>query len=265
MVESQVIMITGASSGIGAATARLFSQSGYRVVLAARSVDKLHELAEEIRSTGGIALPVATDVTSMDEIGHLVQTTLNTYGKIDILFNNAGIGRLDWLEKLEPQSDIKAQLDVNLLGLIYMARAVLPHMIKQHQGHIINMGSAASLVAPPMYSIYAASKFGLRGFTEALRREAGIFGIKVSGIYPGGVNTGFAQDAIARRKSGITTPSWLKLEAEDVAKSVYRLARHPRRMVIIPRVLWFAYAINLFLPAFVDFAVERIFVRQERF
>ncbi|MCJ7657703.1 MAG: SDR family oxidoreductase, partial [Anaerolineales bacterium] len=199
MSSSPAIIITGASSGIGAATARIFADRGYRVTLAARRLERLEALAQEIKSAGGEALSVATDVTQLNDIRNLVQTTLNEFGQIDVLFNNAGFGRLDWLENLDPVKDIEAQFRVNLLGVILTAQAVVPHMIERCAGHIINMGSIAGLVATPTYTVYSASKFAVRGFTEALRREVGIYGVKVSGIYPGGVATEFSQHTGARR------------------------------------------------------------------
>jgi NADP-dependent 3-hydroxy acid dehydrogenase YdfG len=262
--SSPVILITGASSGIGAATARLFASQGYRVVLAARRIERLEELAAEIRQGGDQALPVQTDVSRLEEIQDLVKTTLENYGQIDVLFNNAGFGRLDWLENLDPQSDIQALLQVDLLGQMWMTQAVLPHMIARRQGHIINMVSVAGLVATPTYSLYAAGKFGLRGFSQALRREVSVYGIQVSAIYPGGVDTEFSQHARIRRKTRVSTPAWLRLSAEDVAQSVLSLARRPRHMLVIPRLMLLAVWANALFPGAVDWVIERRFVSHER-
>ena len=130
---------------------------------------------------------------------------------------------------------IAAQIGVNLTATIQLTGLVLPHMIARRSGVIINMGSLAGWVGTPTYSVYAASKFGVRGFTETLRREVGAFGVKVCGIYPGGVDTEFAEKAHIRRRTGLTTPRWLRLEAEDVARAVWSLALHPRRALILPR------------------------------
>jgi short-subunit dehydrogenase len=257
-------LITGASAGIGAATARLFAAQGYRVALAARRMERLQAMAGEIQAHSGQALPVVADLSRLEDIQRVVQTVLEHYGQIDILFNNAGFGRLDWLEALEPEADIQAQIQVNLLSAIWMAQAVLPHMIARRSGHVINMSSMAGLVAPPTYSIYSASKFGLRGFSEALRREAGIHGIHVSAIYPGGVDTEFAEVARLRRKSGVTTPGWLTLSADDVARAVLRLAKRPRRMVVLPRIMHLAVWLNTLSPALVDWVMRRLFVERER-
>jgi NADP-dependent 3-hydroxy acid dehydrogenase YdfG len=264
MADSPVIIITGASSGIGEATARLFGAQGYRTVLAARRLERLEALAGEIKSGGGEALPVPADVTRLEDIQNLVETTLERYDKIDILFNNAGFGRLDWLEALDPIQDIEAQLRVNLLGVIQTTRATLPFMIEQRSGHIINMVSLAGLVATPTYTIYSAGKFAVRGFTEALRREVGVFGINVSAIYPGGVSTEFSQHTGAHRKTGATTPAALRLSAEDVARAVLSVARRPRRMLVIPWVMRFGVWANSLAPGLSDWLMERNFTKPER-
>ena len=161
-LQNKVVLITGASSGFGADAARLFAKEGAIVVLTARRIDRLTALAEEIRLAGGQALAVPLDVAEQAKINEAVQTVLDTFGRIDILLNNAGLGRLDWLETLDPAADIDIQIDVNLRGVLQVTRAVLPSMLARRAGHIINMSSVAGLIAAPMYSIYAATKYGVR-------------------------------------------------------------------------------------------------------
>ncbi|MBL7163493.1 MAG: SDR family oxidoreductase [Anaerolineales bacterium] len=264
MTTKPVILITGASSGIGAATARLFGGQGYRVVIAARRAERLQALADEIESAGGRALLIPTDITQLDQIQQLVDTTMEEYGQIDVLLNNAGFGRMKWLEQLDPVTDIELQLDVNLHGVIQTTRMVLPHMIERRSGHIINMASIAGLIATPIYSIYAATKFGVRGFTEALRREVSIWGINVSGIYPGSVITEFQQHMGVDRKTGLSTPRFMQLTAQDVARTVYRVAQRPRRMVIIPWFMRGTYWLNLFWPGLMDYMIRQRFTNRER-
>ncbi len=264
MTEGQVILVTGASAGIGAATARLFARQGYRVALAARRLERLEALAGEIEAAGGEALPIGADLVNVADIERLVQGTLEHFGQIDVLFNNAGFGRLDFLDALDPEEDIAAQLQVNLLGLIQVTRQVLPHMIAHRKGHIINMSSVAGLVATPTYSIYAASKFGVRGFSEALRREVSMYGIHVSVIYSGAVETEFAGQARIRRKTGVTTPPRLRLSAEDVAQAVWGLVRGPRRSLIIPWPMRLVVGVNALFPSLLDWTIEHGFVRRER-
>jgi short-subunit dehydrogenase len=264
MMKAPVILITGASSGIGAATARLFAAEGYQVVLAARRKEKLDLLADELRGFGGEVLVVPTDITQLAQITNLVNQAIEKFGQIDVLLNNAGLGRLDWLEKMDPEDDIEFQIQVNLVGMIQTAQAVLPHMITRKQGHIINMGSIAGLIATPTYTIYAATKYGLRGFTEALRREVSIHGIQVTGIYPGGVATEFGEKAGIKRKTKVSTPKFLKLTAEDVAQSVLRVTRKPHRAVIIPGLMRPTVWLSVIFPGIVDKIIERRFTKRER-
>lgn len=264
MVDAPVILITGASSGFGAATGRLFAENGYRVVLAARRYERLQSLQKEIEEAGGQVISVRTDMSQLEEIHALVERSLDHFGQIDVVFNNAGFGRLNWLENLDPRSDIEAQVDVNVLGVIWLAQAVLPHMITRQSGHIINMASVAGLIATPSYSIYAATKFAVRGFSEALRREVGVLGIKVSTICPGGATTEFGQVAGIDRTTRVSSPDFLTLSAEDVARAVWRLTLRPRRLVIIPWPLRLAVIANNLFPGWVDWAIESLYVKSSR-
>ncbi len=243
-LKNKVVLITGASSGFGADAAHLFAREGAKVVLAARRLDRLQKLVDKIQARGGEALAIPVDVVNLDEIKLMVQSTLDFYGQIDILFNNAGFGRLDWLENLDMERDIKTQISVNLTGLIQMTQAVLPHMIERGEGHIINMASVASFTAAPLYSVYAATKFGVRGFTNALRREVRHLGIRVSGIYPGPATTEFGDHTGDYSvKSKISSPEWVNMTSEFVAEKVIQMAKRPRRSMILP--WWFGLVIFL--------------------
>jgi short-subunit dehydrogenase len=264
MADLPVLLITGASSGIGEATARRFARGGYRVVLSARRMERLTALAEQIAATGGQALPVEADLTQLEDIQALVKATLENYGQIDVLFNNAGFGRLSWLDQLDPINDIQAQIQLNLLGLIQTTRAVLPGMIERRKGHIVNMGSIASLIGTPTYTIYAASKFAVRGFSEALRREVGIYGIPVSVIYPGAVETEFKSHTGMRRVTGMTTPKRVRLTADQVAQVVWQVVQHPRRAVVFPWIFQLGVVLIALMPGVVDKIIEKRFVAIER-
>ena len=265
-IKGKVIIVTGASSGIGEATARQFAQEGALVVLAARRVDRLEALAKEINSmgTGAETLVVQADLSKLEDIQSLIAQTLDKYGRIDVLVNNAGFGRLDWLEKLDPVKDIQAQFDVNVLGVIQTTRQALPVMMKQRSGHIINMCSMAGLVATPTYTIYAACKHAVHGFSEALRREVKPWGIDVSMIYPGGVTTEFGQHAGIKRKTQATTPPSLLLSAVDVGRAVVQLVRSPRAMWILPWAWSFTVWMNRNLNWLVDYTTINRFTIPER-
>ncbi len=262
-LEGKVVLITGASSGFGEDAARLFAAEGCKLVLAARRVERLQALAEKIHRAGGEALVVPVDVAERQEVEVMVQSALDLYGQIDILFNNAGFGRLDWFENLSPDRDIEKQVQVNLLGLMQTTRAVLPHMLARRQGHIINMSSVAGLIAAPLYTVYAATKYGVRAFTDALRREVAPFGIYVSGIYPGPARTEFGMHTGGDHiKRSLNRLSSFSMTSEYVARRVVWLAKHPRRSLIIPWWYRLVIGFDTLFPAAVDVILKYGFVRR---
>ena len=265
-IKGKVVIVTGASSGIGEATARQFGREGARVVLAARRLDRLEALAREINGmgTGAAALVVEADLSRLEDIQSLISQTMDTFGRIDVLVNNAGFGRLDWLENLDPKKDIEAQFDVNVLGVVQTTRQALPEMIRQGSGHIINMCSMAGLIATPTYTIYAACKHAVHGFSEALRREVKPWGIDVSLIYPGGVATEFDRHTGFKRKTRAGTPKILSQTADEVGCAVVELVRRPRGMWLLPRLWIFPALLNKLFPAIVDYIMINRFTIPER-
>jgi NADP-dependent 3-hydroxy acid dehydrogenase YdfG len=263
-LKGKVVLITGASSGFGEDAARLFAQEGASVVLAARRIERMQAEVARIHAQGGEAMATPVDVTNRADIENMVKSVLENYGRIDILFNNAGFGRLDWLENLTPDRDIETQIAVNLTGVIEVTRAVLPFMIAQRSGHIINMSSVAGWLAAPMYTVYAATKFGVRGFTDALRREAAAYNIHVSGIYPGPAATEFGQHTGQSEQKQFKAPSWTIMTSEYVARQVVALAKRPRRRLILP--WWFRPAIwaDDRLPWLVDWLIKIGFTNKHR-
>ena len=265
-IKDKVVIVTGASSGIGEATARQFGREGAKLVLAARRVDRLEAVAQKIGAmgTGSETLVAAADLSKLEDIRSLIDQTVDTFGRIDILVNNAGFGRLDWLENLDPKKDIEAQFDVNVMGVVQTTRQALPVMIKQRAGHIINMCSMAGLIATPTYTIYAASKHAVHGFSEALRREVKPWGIDVSMIYPGGVKTEFGEHAGRKRKTKTTTPNFLSLSADEVGRAIVQLVRRPRAMQIIPWLWSLPALLNKLFPSLVDYTTINKFTIPER-
>jgi hypothetical protein len=237
-LKNKVVLITGASSGFGADAAKLFAKEGCKVVLAARRLDRLQTLAAEIQKMGGEALAIPVDVSERAEVEVMVQTALDLYGRIDILFNNAGYGAVNWFENLKPERHIETLIRVNLIGTMLVTRAILPDMLERGEGHIINMVSVGGLIAAPTITTYAASKWGVRAFTDALRREVSPFGIHVSGIYPGPAVTEFGEK-LERTKSreAITRIRYPHLSSAYVAQRIVDVAKRPRRTLVIP--WWF--------------------------
>jgi NADP-dependent 3-hydroxy acid dehydrogenase YdfG len=187
-IEGKVVVITGASSGLGEATARLLSAQGASVVLGARRVDRLQSLANELTASGGKALVVATDVTHCDQVKRLVDAAVQTYGRIDVMINNAGLMPQSPLERLKIE-EWDRTIDVNIKGVLYGIAAALPHMKQQKAGHIINVSSVAGHKVGPGFAVYAATKHAVRALSEGLRLEVKPYNIRTTVISPGAVAT----------------------------------------------------------------------------
>ncbi|MFD1775713.1 SDR family oxidoreductase [Paenibacillus rhizophilus] len=169
-IRDKVVIITGASSGIGEATAKLLAQNGAKVVLAARREERLHAIANEIKQGGGEAVSVKADVVSAEDMQNLAKFTLSVYGQIDVLVNNAGVMPSSRLNELRVE-EWDQMIDVNIKGVLYGIAAVLPTMREQQSGHIINLSSTSGYHVSPTSTVYAATKFAVRAISEGLRLE----------------------------------------------------------------------------------------------
>jgi NAD(P)-dependent dehydrogenase (short-subunit alcohol dehydrogenase family) len=199
----KTILITGASSGIGLATAKRFAKAGWNVIATMRSPDGTTELT----SRGSHVLVARLDVQDVASIESAVAAGLAKFGTIDVLVNNAGFGLLGVFESLS-RDQIRQQFDVNVIGLMDVTRAVLPQMRKQKSGVIINVSSRAGIIGQPMISLYSASKFALEGFSEALSFELAAVGIAVKIIQPsGGITSTKFGDRTAREAKSLTLPA----------------------------------------------------------
>lgn len=190
-IEGKVVAITGASGGIGAATALLLAERGAQVVLGARRVERLDALVARIQAAGGRAVAAATDVTRRDDLVRLVALAGERFGRLDVLVSNAGIGPISLLDELRVE-DWEAMIDVNLKGVLYGIAAALPVFRKQGSGHFVNVVSTAGLKIVPMQSVYAGTKNAVRTVSEGLRQEAGDK-LRVTVVSPGFVRTEFAE------------------------------------------------------------------------
>jgi NADP-dependent 3-hydroxy acid dehydrogenase YdfG len=185
-IKDKVVVITGASSGLGEATARRLAREGAKLVLGARRLERLRALAEEL-SLGDEAV-VQTDVTDREQVENLVKHAVQTHGRVDAIINNAGLMPLSPLEALKVE-DWDRTIDVNLKGVLYGIAAVLPHMKEQQGGHVINVSSVAGHTVNPGGAVYSATKYGVRVISEALRQEVKPYNIRTTVISPGAVDT----------------------------------------------------------------------------
>ncbi|MHA6646294.1 SDR family oxidoreductase [Mesorhizobium sp. A623] len=187
-IADKVVVITGASSGMGAAAARHLAAKGASVVLGARRSDRIEALAAEITEAGGKATAVVTDVTKREDLKNLVDAAVRTYGRIDVLINNAGVMPLSPMERLKVD-EWDQMIDVNLKGVLYGIAAALPYMQEQKSGHIINLSSVAGHKIFGGSAVYSATKSGVRVISDGLRQEMAPHNIRVTIISPGAVKT----------------------------------------------------------------------------
>jgi len=185
-IEGKVVVITGASSGLGEAAARHLSAQGASVVLGARRVERLQSLAKDLSRDGGKALAVETDVSNCDAVKKLVDTAVQTCGRIDVMINNAGLMPQAPLELLKVH-EWDRMIDVNIKGVLYGVAAALPYMKQQKSGHFINVSSVAGHKVGPGFAVYAATKFAVRALSEGLRQETKSYNIRTTVISPGAV------------------------------------------------------------------------------
>jgi NADP-dependent 3-hydroxy acid dehydrogenase YdfG len=231
-IENKVVVITGASSGIGEATARLLAGSGAKVVLGARRKDRINALVSDITGGGGSALGFETDVTKRDDVEALVQGALDKHGRLDVIINNAGIMSIAPMVALKVE-EWDRMIDVNMKGLLYGVAAALPAMQKQKHGHIINVASVfgAKVFTPGV--VYSATKFAVRAITEGLRMELKADNIRCTIISPGAVATelpeGSSEEAT---KESLRETYKIAIPAESVARAITYAIEQPAEVDI---------------------------------
>jgi NADP-dependent 3-hydroxy acid dehydrogenase YdfG len=228
-LKSKVAIVTGASRGVGKSISYRLAEEGCHVVLAARTEGEINEISEEISRKGGSAFPVVTDVTQENDVLRLIQTVKKEFDTVDILINNAGIGKYGSLEDLSIE-DYDDMMNTNMRSTFLCSKHVFPEMKMQRSGFIINVASVAGLRGLPNETVYCATKHAQVGFAQALDYEARQYGIKVGNVCPGGINTTFA---FGEGRSSGDPHLENFLAPEDVADAVAFILLQPEKSRII--------------------------------
>ena len=252
-VRGTTVVITGATSGIGRETARAFARAGANVVVAGRREERLQELVREFESQDGQALAVPTDVAEQEQVERLIARTVERFGRIDTLVNNAGVG---YVARFEEQSieDFRRVMEINFWGAVYGCRAAVPRMKTQANGGlIINISSILGRRGLPFQTVYCSTKFALRGFSEALRTEVMADGIDVSTIFPGAIESEI-WDAAANQSGigGDFENIMPKFPARDLAEIIVQDARFPQPEIVMALDAQFIDFFNRVAPGFMD-------------
>lgn len=226
-IENKVVVITGASSGLGEATARHLAARGASVVLGARRADQLEKIAADIRAAGGKAEVLATDVTKKEQVQALIDTAVRVFGRVDVLINNAG------LMSIAPLNEVKVDewdrmIDINVKGVLYGIAAALPQFRKQNSGHFINIASVAGVkVFSPGGTVYSGTKFAVRAISEGLRHEVG-GSIRTTTIEPGAVDSELKHGSSHEQSSQFVKEFYkLAIPADSVARAIAYAIEQP--------------------------------------
>jgi len=254
--RDKVIIVTGASSGIGEIAAIRLSQLSAKVVLAARNEHKLADLQNRIESSGNEAISVKTDISNENDVINLIDKTIERWGRVDILISNAGQYIQGSLTDIHI-SDFHNSFGVNFFGSVYAVKQVLPVMLSQKSGHIVFVNSLDSKKGIAGDGPYVAAKCALHGFGDVLRQEVKEFGIKVSTVYPGRVDTPMIEDLKVPSVSA-------KISSEKVVKDIINGIRKNKAIIVVPKMFFFLGTLNELVPKIMDWFYKKFKLEGEK-
>ena len=246
--SEKIVVITGASSGIGEKSAEIFAKLGANIILVSRNEEKLQEIAKQLSKFSTKVLVHSCDVSKKDQVTVMGKTIIDKFGKVDVLVNNAGFGIHSPVSKITLE-DMESQMMTNFFGMMYCTKIFLPKMLEQRSGHIVNVASVAGSIGIPGMAAYCASKFAMLGFSESLSHELKGTGVRITVVSPIMVKTNFFN-----HKSFDNMPrySFTSISSKTVANAVVRAASSPRLEIVVPQfvrpIIWtkhtFPYLIN---------------------
>ena len=257
-LEGKVVLITGASMGIGEALARAFAAEGAKLALAARSLDKLEAIA---RSLPTDAIPIRADMSDAAAVRGMVEITAQRFGRLDILINNAAVGMYTSFADTPP-AQIEYLIRTNWLAPMHAIQAAVPYMRRQSGGQIINISSVAGKISIPWMATYCSTKFALNALSYALRMELAAENIQVISVCPGRIKTPFSINAFKDSYTSPLRPGGIS--ADRVARAVLRASLHNKREIVVPAGNWAYGILHGLFPGISDYAMVRVLRRSMR-
>ena len=256
--KNKIILITGASSGIGKETAMEFAKLGANIILVARKKDKLEQVANELKKFNVSTLICQCDISKKDQVKEMSKTVLEKFESVDVLVNNAGFAIYGSVSDLTVD-EIESQMETNYFGMIYCIKNFLPSMLKKKSGHIVNVASVAASFGLPGIASYCASKFAMLGFSEGLKHELKNTGVGITVVSPIMVRTNFFDHPSFENMPKFSPTS---LSSETVAKAILKAANSPRLEIIVPSVVRGAVWMKNTFPYFINPILGKSFKKQ---
>ncbi len=256
--KNKVILITGASSGIGKETAIEFAKLGANIILVARKKDKLEQVANELKKFNVLILVCQCDVSKKDQVKEMSKIVLEKFESIDILINNAGFAIYGSVSDLTID-EIESQMETNYFGMVYSIKNFLPSMLKKKSGHIVNVASVAASFGLPRIASYCASKFAMLGFSEGLKHELKNTGVGITVVSPIMVRTNFFEHPPFEKMPKFFSTS---LSSKTVAKTILKASNSSRLEIIVPSVVRGAVWMKQTFPYFINPILEKSFKKQ---